>query len=437
MLCLAPLLALVLAQAPVPQEKQDPAPKPPPTAPEGFFKTLIKQVSLDGQARFRFEYRDPVAYTDLPASTRSDDLYLSRLRINLKFGVSDDIDVFIQPQDQRTWGQEASVLSDEKNLDLHQGYAEFRNLWGEPLSVKIGRQELQYGDQRLISPLDWSNIARAWDGIKVRYAPGAWSIDAFYTVIKEGNGAGEDQDFWGFYGSCTAVENHEFDLYVLGRQVRDGSIVDELGRTGDLIDTTAGARMKGKAAGFDYTLEGMFQFGRSAKDRVKADAFAATLGYTFDLPWKPRLGIEADWASGDKDPTDGKHGTFDPLFPFQHYYQGFADIFAFKNGRDLMGSIKVAPTETLSVQADVHGFWLVEERDAWYNAAGGVTRRDATGNSDSRVGTEVDLHARLAAGKWVKFWGGWSHFFPGGFVKDTPGTDRGMDWFFLQMTVDF
>ena len=424
------IAALMFAQAEKPAA-------PPPPAQDSMFKTLIKSVSLDGQARFRFEYRDPVAYTNLPASTRSDDLYLSRLRLNLKFTVTDDIDVYIQPQDQRTWGQEVSVLNEDKNMDLHQGFAELRNLLGEPLTVKIGRQELQYGDQRLISPLDWHNIARAWDGIKVRYAPGSCWIDAFYTVIKEGNGAAEDQDFWGLYGSYTGVEDHEFDLYLLGRQFRDNSFVDELGGTGDLIDTTAGARMKGKAAGFDYTLEGMFQFGHLAKDRVKADAFAATLAYTLELPWKPRLGVEVDWASGDKDPTDGKHGTFDPLYPFAHALQGYADIFAFKNGKDLVGSIRVSPADTLTVQVDVHGFWLTQDRDAWYNAAGGVIRRDATGNSDSRVGTEVDLHARLAAGKWVKFWAGWSHFFPGPFVKDTPGTDRGMDWFFLQMTVDF
>jgi alginate export protein len=429
------LLVVSLLQAPA-APAQDKTPPAPP-APDSFFKTLIKQVSLDGQARFRFEYRDPVAYTDLPASTRSDDLFLERLRINLKFTVTDDIDVFIQPQDQRVWGQEASVLSDEKNLDLHQGFVEFRNLLGEPVTVKIGRQELSYGDQRLISPLDWSNIARAWDGIKVRYGPGTWWIDGFYTVIKEGNGAGEDQDFFGFYGSYVGVADHEVDLYVLGRSFRDGSFTDERGGVGDLVDGTVGARLKGKAAGFDYTLEGMEQFGHLAKDRIKAYAFAATLGYTFDMDWKPRLGIEFNQASGDNDPADGKHGTFDPLFPFFHYYQGFADIFGWKNARDLMGSLKVAPTDSLSIQVDVHQFWLVQERDAWYNDPGAVIRRDPTGNAGQKIGSEIDLHARVSAGKWVKFWFGWSHFFPGSFVKNTPGTDRSMDWFFFQMTVDF
>jgi hypothetical protein len=442
---LAIFLAFVFArQAPV-QEIAAPAPqqaeKPPaaPAAPQdSLFQTLVKQVSLGGQARFRFEYRDPVAYTNLPTSTRSDDFFLERLRINLDFKVTDDIEVFMQPQDQRTWGQEATVLSDERNLDLHQGFAELRNLLGEPISVKVGRQELQYGDQRLISPLDWSNIARAWDGIKLRYAPGSWWIDGFYTVIRNALiGTGEKQDFWGFYASYRGVENHEFDVYVLGREIRDNSLVSETGQSGDLIDETAGARIKGAAAGFDYTVEAMDQYGRLSTDRVKAYAYAATLGYTFNAPWKPRLGAEYDFASGDRNPADGKHGTFDPLFPYQHFYQGFADIFAFKNGKDLMGSVRVTPVEGLTVELDVHEFWLAQAGDAWYNAGGAVIRRDATGSSSRHVGAETDLHARVAAGKYVKFWVGWSHFFPGAFVRETPGSDRDMNWVFVQMTIDF
>src|SRR5437016_5971485 len=113
---LAMCLAFVFSQGAAVQEIASPAPqqaeKPPaaPPAPQdSLFQTLVKQVSLGGQARFRAEYRDPVAYTNLPTSTRSDDFFLERLRIHLDFKVTDDIEVFMQPQDQRAWGQEASV----------------------------------------------------------------------------------------------------------------------------------------------------------------------------------------------------------------------------------------------------------------------------------------------------------------------------------------
>jgi hypothetical protein len=451
---------LLLGQAAATQEKPPPAPPPVDTAAaptptqEPFFKTLIKQVSLGGQIRIRGEYRDPTSYANTLAATRSDELFLTRIRINLKFSVTDDIDVFVQPQDERQWGQELSVSTDERNLDLHQGYVEIRHLLTEPLSIKAGRMELSYGDQRLVSPLDWSNIGRAWDGAKIRYAPTDWWVEGFYTVIRNPLppapaplisaptstiGGAHDEDFFGLYSSYVGVADHEFDVYGFFREFRDGSATSELGPTGNLIDRTIGARIKGNDLGFEYTLEAMSQTGHAATDQIRAYAYVATLGYTFDQGWKPRIGVEYDYASGDRHPADGKRNTFDSLYPFSHYYQGFADVFSFKNGKDAVVYLKVSPNDNLTLQFDFHNFWLASGTDGWYNAAGVQIRRDATGLSTSRVAQETDLHARLALGNYVKFWAGWSHVFAGPYVRQTQttGTSKDMDWLFIQMTVDF
>lgn len=413
--------------------------KPPGPPPEPAFQSFVKQVTVGGQARLRAEYRDFLAYVNDAPSREDDDVYLLRLRINFTFTVTDDLEVFIQPQDQRTFGDEASVLGDETNLDLHQGFVEFKSLGGEPLSVKAGRQELSYGDQRLVSPLDWSNVARAWDGVKVRYAPDGFRVEGFYTVVKEGTGAEDDQDFYGLYASYVGVAGHEFDLYAFGRELNNNAFASETAPApvNDRRDWTAGARLKGNAGGFDYTAEGMLQRGDLGPDEVEAWAAAFTLGVTLDVDGKPRVGVEVTHASGDDDPADGDIETFDPPFPFGHAYQGFADVFSFRNGSDFAVTLKVAPADTLTLHVDVHAFWLDEERDAWYNFAGNPIRRDPTGAADDRVGSEIDVHARVAAGRHVKFWGGWSRFFAGPYVRDTPGTRRDMDWFFLQMTVDF
>ncbi len=457
------LIFLVLTLAaqdkpPAPPPADKPAvekPTPPPTQ-ETTFKSLIKQVTLGGQIRTRAEYRDPTAYSNLDPATRSDDQFLTRIRLNLKFSVTDDLDVFVQPQDQRIWGQEASVLNDERNLDLHQGYFEARNLFSEPITVKAGRMEMAYGDQRLVSPLDWSNIGRAWDGVKVKYGPKDWWIEGFYTVIKDPlnpapapgsqpaavvNGAAEDQDFMGVYFSYVGVQDHEFDVYAFLREFQDNTFTNDNGTgLGDLVDHTLGARFKGKVAGLDYSLEGMSQAGHQAQDRILAYAYAATLGYSFDMDWKPRIGVEYTYASGDRHSGDGKRNTFDPLFPFGHMYQGYADIFAFKNGKDLALYLKVQPMETWSLHLDLHNFWLASDEDAWYNAGGAAIRpADPTGLSTTRVGHEIDFHTKITLSKVVKIWAGWSHFFAGPYVRQTAtaGTDTDMNWFFAQMVVDF
>jgi hypothetical protein len=464
------LLSLMLSTLASAQDKPPATPVPPPVAPpadkpvtppateESIFKTLVKQFSIGGQVRVRAEYRDPVSYANAATSFKSDDYILERIRLNLKFTVTDDIEVFLQPQDQRIWGQEMSVLTDERNLDLHQGYVDLRNLFSQPLSIRAGRFEMAYGDQRLISPLDWHNAARAWDGAKVRYAPKDFWVEAFYTVIRDPypatlptpfvpvpgatgiNGAAEDQDFSGIYFSYVGIANHEFDAYAFFREFQDSSFTADGGGLGDLEDRTLGARIKGKDFGFDYTLEAMAQGGHFSTDRIAAYAYAATLGYTFDCGWKPRIMIEYAYASGDRNVADGKRNTFDPLFPFFHYYQGYADVFGFKNSQSLAAYLKVSPSESVSLHADLFAFRLARTGDAWYNDPGLVLRPRAPGTGSSRkIGSEIDLHAKVNIGKHVKIWGGWSHFFAGEFVRKTAttGPKQDMNWFFLQMTVDF
>jgi len=141
------------------------------------------------------------------------------------------------------------------------------------------------------------------------------------------------------------------------------------------------------------------------------------------------------WAGGDDDPSDSKTRTFDAPFPFGHLYQGFADVFSWKNGMDIAVYLRGKPSATVTLALDIHMFRVAEELDAWYGADQKVIRPGAAGASPS-LGTEVDLHARITLDKVVKLWVGWSHFFPGAFVGDT-GDDPAMDWIFAQMTVDF
>lgn len=444
------ILCLVLAQD---KPAEPPKPAPAPAAPEPpkletTLKSLANQITIGGQVRLRAEYRDPIAYNN-PAATAKDemhedvDLLLERIRLNLTFALNDQITVFFQPQDQRTFGDEAaatmaSFVSDEQNLDVHQGWVEARDLLTPGLALRIGRMELSYGDQRLVSPLDWSNIGRAWDGAKLTYKRPEWWAEAFYTVIKEVQGAEDDQDFWGFYFSYVGLKDHELDVYLFGRWLNDNLAADEtLPGTHDRRELTPGARLKGKMAGFDYTAEGMLQRGEVGDDDIRAWAVALTFGYTLDIDWKPRIGIEYTHASGDGDPADGDIETFDPLYGFGHFYQGFMDIFSFKNGRDLAFYFKIAPAPYLSFHVDVHTFTLDEDVDSWYNFVGAPIRTDASGAAGDEIGSEIDVHFRLAVGKHVKFWGGVSRFFAGEFVEDTPGTDGDMTWAFLQAVVDF
>ena len=64
-------------------------------------------------------------------------------------------------------------------IDLHQAFVFIGNHKEFPVSVKLGRQELVYGDQRLVGHLRWNNNARTFDAVKVRWQNAIFGVDVF------------------------------------------------------------------------------------------------------------------------------------------------------------------------------------------------------------------------------------------------------------------
>lgn len=54
-------------------------------------------------------------------------------------------------------------------IDLNQAYVFLGNHKEFPVSLKVGRQELVLGEQRIVGPLLWNNLGRQWDAAKVRW----------------------------------------------------------------------------------------------------------------------------------------------------------------------------------------------------------------------------------------------------------------------------
>ena len=140
------------------------------------------------------------------------------------------------------------------------------------------------------------------------------------------------------------------------------------------------------------------------------------------MPGKPRAGLEYLYSSGDSNPTDGKHETFDNLFPTNHRQFGLMDIFSWENVQLLRFMGSVQPFKSLSVAADYRLVWLADTHDSFYTnkgaRRGGLGPTDGTGyginpNSSSYVGSEIDLVATYAIRRYASLQAGIGHFFVG------------------------
>jgi len=153
-------------------------------------------------------------------------------------------------------------------------------------------------------------------------------------------------------------------------------------------------------------------------------------------PWKPRFGIDYAYATGDGDPTDDSSGTFQNLFPTNHLYYGYMDLFAWQNLRNPAVHFAVSPHEKVTVSLDWHWFWLDDTADAWYRASIRDTVREPVAGASSYAGSEMDLTIQWRAHKHLEVLAGYSRFFAGDYLTATGPADDA-DFAYLMVTVNF
>jgi len=138
--------------------------------------------------------------------------------------------------------------------------------------------------------------------------------------------------------------------------------------------------------------------------------------------FKPRILAEYNYASGDKNPRDGKRGTFDQLYPTAHDKYGLADQVGWKNTHHLRAGVELKPRSKWLVMEKYSSWWLASPRDALYSAGGVVLARVQDGSAGRFVGQELDSQAVYTLSKQIQIAGGYAYLFPGTFLKKaTPG----------------
>lgn len=397
------------------------------------------KLDLGGEYRLRFHDENKMASTRLNGQNNA--FTLSRLRVYANIEAGEHIRVYAEAIDARSFGENRPPRPIEANsADLLNGFVEFRGkVAGGKAFARAGRQELLFGAQRLISPLDWGNTRRSFDGFSSGYGKADWKVDAFVTwptAVKPNKLDATDDSlrFSGVYASKGTPKTAVVDVYALNLREKQGAVFN--------FDIwTVGARAAGKKGPFGWEAEGGYQFGDHDQEGRQRAGFLALAGsYAMpQLPWQPSLHAGFDWAQGDKDGTDGKRQTFNQLFPLAHAYLGFMDLVARQNIQAVHVRAEAKPMPKLGLQVTGFNFRLDSRTDALYNAGGGGIRRDATGAAGSRVGNEVDVTASYAVTPRVHVLGGVSRFWGGRFTKATnpAGVGGNANFAYAQMSIKF
>jgi hypothetical protein len=404
-----------IAASPLPATAQT---APPAQTPQ----TAFANIDLPSWVRIGVEHRGRLeGVSGAGFSPDREDLYwLNRFRVTARFSITPWLNAAVQAQDARVEGRNGPVAGApfRDQFDVRLAHIDVGAFEKSRWAIRGGRQELAFGDQRLVGHVSWLNTARTFDAVRGVFRHKAIRVDGFAASVvaiqvDKANRSGGGDYFYGADAQFTVLpKNGLLEPYEFVRTARE------------LTSSTTGVRLVGKLSPrTDYNIETALQRGSAGSDTIAAWAGHWLVGRSIGSGAATcRTFAEYNFASGDGEPDDGIRGTFDQLYPTPHDKHGLADQVGWRNIHHARAGLEVKPHSKLTLGSSYHSFWLASARDAFYSAGGAVLARIPAGAADRHVGQELDVQATFTPWPRLQVHGGYAHIFPGAFLKAaTPG----------------
>lgn len=418
------------------------------------------QLTLGAQLRTRTEVRDGQG-APLPKGANPAFFTSQRTRLNagysmyrLKFGLT--------VQDVRVWGQDISTLNrtttaDNNAIMMHEAWAEIlltdTTLKNKALSLKIGRQELNYDDQRLLGGLDWLQQARRHDAAVLKYETKSWMVHAgaaFNQNRENSSGTIYSSNPAGNYTSTTNGGSmyKSMQYAYAAKKLKSGSasflfFTDQFSKyrmdsatnlkafeQGSWARATTGFYINNTFNKLGLTASAYYQFGKTSSAQALS-SFLLSAAFVYGITNKINAAAGVDFTSGGTNGTTSN--TFDPLYGTPHKFWGLMDYFyvASSFGRnglaDYYIKTKYKLSDKLLLSADLHHF----------NSAKSIT---TSGGNKRTFGQELDLVGSYSLTKQISVEAGYARFFATSLlsspaVKNISNARNNANWAYLTFNV--
>lgn len=400
--------------------------------------------SFDAQLRPRLELRtndhfglDPSQLNYVLPDTFASLSQRSRLGANIR---ADHLSAYLQLQHVAEWGVFGGDQLTDPVLLLHQGWLKYQP--NDLVYVQAGRQQLAYGDHRVLGTVGWSQVGRAWDALRVGLTPSKdFGVDIFagryFAGAIQTDFALQDSLFEGdswLTGAYFKLRNFvepafdQVDLYAL-YDTRVDDLSDDLPNKRGLLGL--GGRLDGKWGIIDGNFEGMYELGSQCLPQsadplvpctdqtvdISAWFFDAVVGASVYQPWKLRLFAAYSYATGDDPETETNEAYFQ-FYPTAHKWLGLMDIIGPRtNIQDIRGGFSLKPGG-VKIGETVHHFTRLQPES-------------------QTVGLEFDTTVFAPLTDNLDVGVGHGLFVPSDGVANSGDPDGVANWAFLQMNAVF
>jgi len=359
---------------------------------------------------------------------------------------------------------------------LEEAFVSIANVYDTPLSVKMGRMFINFGDNpkadnfnrfwgssmwfgdgNAMSPIDISQIGTweidPFDAILLEYDMDSAVIDAFYAqAVDDPFETNADLSTWGINASYIGLEGHQFDAYFAYTNADytelNGGDIDHyligLRAAGDILpeqlsykaEVSYGLGELENSAGFIPGFGDVICTTPGDDDGdIEGLAVEAGLNYHPDMAYKPEIGFIYTWLQGDEDNVPGAQDEdFEGAYlPFEgKVYGEIANSFIFTNAHIFHITTGVDFNEQWGLDADWYYFLMDQDED--------IVQPDLAGRGwgvaeDDDLGFEVDVQLNYAFNESVATFVGGGVFWPGDAIEGMSATREDDEAYFIRAGV--
>lgn len=363
-------------------------------------------LKVSGEFRPRSEYSH--GYGTLAGLDQKGSLFTSqRTRVNLEFGIK-NVKTKVSLQDVRIWGnQPQQVMNEDLAVSIHEAWAETPLIRG--LSLRVGRQELNYDNGRILGNSNWNQQARVHDLALLKYSG---FVEVHFGLAYHESGNRKNN----IYSGPDAYKTLQFlwlnksfgDLKLSFIGLNNGIPRNTLNDNGEIVSQkiiytqTFGPYAEYKKGELSFAGSAYYQTG----ELVNGKSLSA-YEYLLETTWKPgkdfSLGAGYEELSGsaaDLDPAKAR--SFNPLYGTGHKFNGHMDYFFVGNHigsvglRDLYAKVGYL-IKGISLGVDIHQFWA---------------QADLVNKPNRALGTELDFYGSYKINEVTELGIGYSHLLP-------------------------
>jgi alginate export protein len=389
------------------------------------------QFQIDAQYRPRFEFRD--GYRKLASDGSIPNVIISqRTRLSFSY-TTEDLKIRFTPQDVRVWGDEllsssTGVYGDNASLDLFEAYAEIRT--GKLTWLSVGRQQLVYDYERLLSARNWNQNGLAYDAVvlKTNIASYKIHIGASWNALTE-----TLTDNYYLPQRIKSLNflwiNRDFGQSLKASFMHIASGVTKTDTTNTLFfRQTSGIYFQYKNKSLAIKGDAYYQYGKN-KNGIHVSAFWADADISYALG-KLRPGVGLGFLSGNKEIGGETDHLFNVLYGARHRFFGHMDYFRDFSKQTQQGGLVDLYTylaynfsKTISLTNIGHYFQLAQSNTLTSN--------------DKNLGYENELMLKYKFKKWGSVKSGYVFFLPtDSFEKlQSVSDEKFSQFFYLELTL--